>query len=72
MRHAILAIGILFLVFAALAYGYTVTETDSAFGGFFTHQDTTAPYRYLAIPLGIGGLVLIIVSAAMGREKVAN
>lgn len=72
MRQTILIIGVLFLIFAALAYGYTVTETDSYFGGFFTDQDTTAPYRPMAIPIGIGGLILVIVSAAMARDNMVS
>lgn len=69
MKTALIVAGIVFLVLAALAYGYTVTETDSYFGGLFSDQDTMAPYRAFAIPIALAGIVMLIVAATTGKKE---
>ena len=65
MKTAIIVIGIVILLLAALSYSYAVTETDTYFWGLFKETDVERPYSNFAIPLFVGGLVLIIIGAFM-------
>jgi hypothetical protein len=65
MNKTLLIIGIIALVLGILAQIYSVTTTEDYVFGLFTKSITTQPYDYLAIPLIVGGAVLIIVGVAV-------
>ncbi|MCX6741719.1 MAG: hypothetical protein NTX24_00900 [Candidatus Pacearchaeota archaeon] len=65
MNKTLLIIGVIVLVLGILAQIYSVTTTEDYVFGLFTKSITSQPYDYLAIPLIVGGAVLIIVGLAV-------
>lgn len=65
MNNALFFLGIILLIGGVIAYGYTVVEDRSYFFGAYTESDAVQPYRDYAWPLGIIGIVLIVVSLAL-------
>ena len=64
-NKALIAIGIVLLVAGFLAMNYVETTTQEHFWGWFQTSQSDKPYANLAIPLMIGGIVLVIVGAAV-------
>lgn len=56
---SVLIVGLVVLGLAILAYGFTTTDSAEFLGAEVEETDT--PYRDYALPLAIGGIVLLVV-----------
>ena len=69
MNQSLIAIGVVMLIVGFVALSYVQTATESHFFGWFETSETSKPYHYLGTPLMIGGIILVIVGALVGKEK---
>jgi|GEM_PF-1400034 len=65
MNSGIFVIGLIALLLGFIAYGYTVTSTDTYFFGAVKDSSAKQPYKDFAAPLMILGIALMIVGAAI-------
>ncbi len=65
MNKVLLILGVVFLVIALGSYVYSVSETDSYFGGAIEDTEIVYPYRVYSFPLFIGGIIMVIISAVL-------
>jgi uncharacterized membrane protein YdcZ (DUF606 family) len=65
MNKALIIIGVVLLALAIIAGVFTTTQTQ--FFGLYT--TSSIPYTAYAIPLLVGGVVLIIAGAFTGKKK---
>ena len=69
MKGVILVLGVLLLLAGFGALFYTQTTTQSQLFGAFTTSTTQKPFEQLGYPLIIGGVVLLIVGAALPSSR---
>jgi len=60
MNLGVFVVGLVILIAGVLASGYTITGNGVA---FFASEAGSQPYDYLAIPLIVIGLLLMVISA---------
>ena len=65
MNIILVVLGIVFFLIGIGAYAYTIVVE----GGLFQGEEMETPYRSYAIPLFIGGIVLILVGAFLPPMK---
>ena len=69
MKALLIVIGIVLILLGIGAGVYQTTTTESHLFGLFSTSSTSTPYQSYMVPLIIGGAVLIIVGAVIGRSK---
>jgi uncharacterized membrane protein YdcZ (DUF606 family) len=65
MNKALIIIGVVLLAIGIVAGVFTSTQSHL----FGLYSTTSTPYAAYMIPLLIGGIVLIIVGAVVGKKK---
>ncbi len=68
MNVALLTVGLVVLLLGAVAYMYTVTETDTYLFGAVQDTDAQQPYRNFGLPLIVIGLVGAVAGAMLPNE----
>ena len=68
-KFIIIGIGAVMLALAAVSFGYTVTPEQEILGGVIQDTQVDRPYRDLSWPLGVGGIVLIVVGAFIPSQS---
>lgn len=69
MNRGLVIIGVVVLILGLLASAYVVTTSEEHFWGLFSTTESTTPYGRFSIPLVIGGIILILVGAFVGKKS---
>jgi hypothetical protein len=69
MKILLIGLGFVAILLGIGAAVYTTTSTQSHLFGLFSTSHTSSPFQSLMIPLIIGGAILIIIGAVIGRSK---
>ena len=72
MNKALIIMGVIVLIIGIAANIYSVTTSESHFFGLFSTTNTSIPYVALAIPLVVGGMVLVLVGLVMKEGSEAQ
>lgn len=64
MNATLIVLGIVAVVIGGFASMYTETQVQNHLWGLYQTTSTSSPYSGLAVPLVIGGIVLIMVGVA--------
>lgn len=67
MNTGLLLIGIIVILLGIGAMIYEETQTTSELWGLTSKTTTSNPYQEYSFPLIIGGVVLVVVGAFVGR-----
>jgi hypothetical protein len=69
MKSLLIGIGVVLVLLGIGAWIYQTTTQHDILWGLFHWTSTSTPYQAYALPMLIGGVVLIIVGAAVGGGK---
>jgi hypothetical protein len=65
MNTIIVVLGVVLMILGGFAYLYVEVEEERYFGGLFERENIERPFERAALPLLIGGIILIVVGAVL-------